>query len=205
MEHKLSPGICNPTTPLPNRNPLIINRILSRWDMSEEWYVVKTIPQREDQAQREIRNQAFTTWLPQATFQSKSRKGKIISFQRPLFGNYLFVAFDWQATRWQAIASTRGVRRFLGYHSGKERPDPIRKGIIEALKERVAAGLAMDADIKIKPLSPNQMVAILYGPLQSREARVIEDRGKVVEVLLIAAGVIGTRIKIERKALSVIE
>ncbi len=175
-----------------------------------EWYVVKTEPQREKQAQRELENQGFRTWLPMARTYRRSKNGLLQAFRRPLFGSYLFVSFDWQKQRWQAIASTRGVKRFLGYAEGQRRPDPIPKGVIPELQEYIREqGGVLDISNGLsrppKKMAIDQMVQILYGPLRDLEAKVVADTGaRTVEILLIAAGALGAAsIKLDRDILAV--
>jgi transcriptional antiterminator RfaH len=74
----------------------------------KRWYAVYTQPRNETLATEHLARQDFESYCPQY-LKRRSHAGRIDLVSSPLFPRYVFVAFDIEAARWQAIRSTRGV------------------------------------------------------------------------------------------------
>jgi transcriptional antiterminator RfaH len=86
----------------------------------------------ERRALQELEQQGFTAFLP-SYLRRKSHARKITIAPASLFPGYLFVSFDTQTQRWQAINGTIGVVRLL---AGLQGPSPLPAGFAEDLLAR---------------------------------------------------------------------
>ncbi len=78
----------------------------------ERWFVVRTQPHREAQAERQLANQDYRIFLPRFRKSRRhARKFEIVS--APLFPGYLFVILDLTRDRWRSVNGTHGVDRLL--------------------------------------------------------------------------------------------
>ena len=87
------------------------------------WYCVHTHAGKEFFANAHLRLQRFDTFLPTHLVSYKSKPPQ----RRPFFPHYMFVSFDIEVDRWQAILSTHGVRRL--FSSAPEAPTIIEPEI----------------------------------------------------------------------------
>jgi transcriptional antiterminator RfaH len=154
------------------------------------WYVVNTHPHQEARAETNLRQQGYDVWLPKL-LRSRRHARRVDTTSAPLFPGYLFVSFDPQSQPWLAINSSFGVRRLL---CQGERPRPIEKGFVEALKQTTDEGgvLALPAD----NLRPGQRLRLLTGPFadcigtllrladKDRVALLLNLLGREVQVLV---------------------
>jgi transcriptional antiterminator RfaH len=100
--------------------------------MTTRWYVVHTQPHGEAKADLHLRRQGFMTYLPRYLRQRRhARRTDIVA--RPLFPNYLFVAFDLGRDRWRSIHSTFGVNRIV---LAGEEPLPITDDVVDQIRGR---------------------------------------------------------------------
>ncbi|HWP27395.1 MAG TPA: transcriptional activator RfaH [Xanthobacteraceae bacterium] len=100
--------------------------------MTMRWYVVQTQPHCETKAKIHLGRQGFVTYLPRYLRQRRhARRCEIVP--RPLFPNYLFVAFDIARDRWRSIHSTVGVNHLV---MAGEEPAPVPDGVVEEIRGR---------------------------------------------------------------------
>ena len=98
----------------------------------KEWYVIKTLYNKERAAVLNLKNQKFKTYLP--TYKKFIKRGrKLSSVIKPLFPGYLFVNIDIDSERWVNINSTYGVKNIIVMGL---LPVPISKEIINDIKDR---------------------------------------------------------------------
>ena len=121
------------------------------------WFLVRSQPKRESQAEWHLRAQGFGTFLPQ--FQKTIRHArKLRTVKAPLFPGYLFTLLDLERDPWWCVRSTVGVARL--FSTCEERPIPVPIGIVELLIGQ-SQGDVTRLDTK---LSQGQSVRILSGP-----------------------------------------
>ena len=96
------------------------------------WYVVQTQPNSERKAVAHLARQGFDIYLPQYRKSKRhARRTEIVA--APLFPRYLFVSVNLASQRWRSLRSTVGVSRLV---CNGEKPAPVPRGIVEALRMR---------------------------------------------------------------------
>jgi transcriptional antiterminator RfaH len=164
--------------------------------MTTRWYVVHTQPRGEAKADLHLRQQGFMTYLPCYLRQRRhARRSEIV--QRPLFPNYLFVAFDRERDRWRSIASTVGVSHLVLSGDG---PLPIADGVIGEIKGREDADgfVVLGLPAGVGPGSRVRLIDGIFADARGVLERIANDRrvaillqflGREVRVNLPAANV----------------
>jgi transcriptional antiterminator RfaH len=98
----------------------------------KQWYVVHTLPRKENVALQNLRSQSFDVFFPRyICLRKHARRAETVL--SPLFPRYLFVALDVAHERWSSINSTRGVA-YLVQQNGCPVSVPLR--VITELKRR---------------------------------------------------------------------
>lgn len=141
------------------------------------WYVIRTKPHQERQAEFHLRQLSVETYLP------LFRQHKLVRRQEktvvePLFPRYLFARFDIR-DRYRAVSFSRGVQNIVEFGL---KPAEVSESLIEAIKERAKDGYVIPAE----PLQKGQIVQIKGGPLAGLEAvfvRAMTDRRRVYLLL----------------------
>jgi transcription antitermination factor NusG len=158
------------------------------------WYVVETNPIQEEIAEGSINDLGIKTLLLKEPRIRRSHH----RFARPYvlsFPGYLFAEFDLSQDRfaWPAIPRQRGVRTILGMTSQHAFPTAIRPQDCERIQE-----LAIELKTRIvegsatpKPLPPETVIQILWGPWQGITGKIEIDNGIRADVLLASAGMFG--------------
>jgi transcriptional antiterminator RfaH len=152
-------------------------------DAGSRWYAVQCHAHRERAAALHLANQAFFVFLP---LREKSRRHarRIETVRAPFFPGYLFVRLDSRWDRWRSVNGTFGVARLV---MQGERPAPVPRGVVEALRDSCSEGgiLRLRAD-----LSPGQSVRVLTGPFADFIGRLdrLADAGRVRVLLDIMGG-----------------
>ena len=158
------------------------------------WYVVQTQAGKEDLACEHLRRQGFETFLPRLRARKAMRRGKYKTVLRPLFPGYVFVSFDAATVRWQAINSTIGVLRLVGFGEGPARLEP---GLVERLDELSADGYVTFRD----ELQPADRVRILSGPFDDWIGQVVHLSEGNRAIVLLQMASRGVKIEIARDSL----
>ena len=149
----------------------------------ERWFVVRTQPHRESQAERQLANQAYRIFLPRFRKSRRhARKFEIVS--APLFPGYLFVVLDLTRDRWRSVNGTYGVDKLLT-RAGV--PEPVPHGLVEEL----LASTDAEAIVRFHPhLQNGQMVRVSAGPFANFVGRLqqLDDSGRVRILLEVLGG-----------------
>ena len=141
-------------------------------DAQLDWYVAHVRPRCEKKLVEHGKIYNFSTTLP--TYSStKKYRGKVVTFQKPLFPGYVFLQLNRQ-TREAAIQSNY-VANMLVVHDQEEFREQL-SDILFALDQQV--------DIRVEPtIGVGTRVAVSSGPLRGQEGWV-EERFGMTTVLL---------------------
>ena len=123
----------------------------------ERWYVVHTQPRAETRAVFHLERQGYRVFCPRYRKVVRHSR-KRTSTLAPLFPSYLFLRLDVSRDQWRSVNGTRGVVRLI---MQSEVPQPVPRGIVEALQARMSADGAMDWTPTFKI---GQAVRIADGP-----------------------------------------
>src|SRR5262245_18124477 len=113
----------------------------------ERWYVVRTQPQRELQATKQLANQDFLVFFPKY-LKNRRHARKVETVHAALFPQYLFAILDLGKDRWRSVNGTLGVHRLLVCGGATQAaPHGLMHGLIEAAEQdgRVDIGLNLRA------------------------------------------------------------
>lgn len=142
------------------------------------WYVIRTKPRQEKQAEVHLRQLCAETFLPLLRQNKMVRRARKMVLS-PLFPGYMFARVDVR-THYRAVSYARGVLTIVGF-GGK--PAEISQALIDAIKERVNNGYVTLMPVR---LVHGQVVHINSGPLAGLEAvfvREMTDRNRVLLLL----------------------
>ena len=103
----------------------------------KHWYVIQTKHTKEFQAELNLMNQNFITYLPKTLKYIESNK-EIKKILKPLFSNYIFVLIDNLKDNWSKINYTRGVKKIVDFDGSFPH---IPEEIINELKSKEINGL----------------------------------------------------------------
>jgi transcription antitermination factor NusG len=135
----------------------------------ERWYVVHTLPHREQSAQHQLEVQGFRTFLPQykRTVRHARRLRTILA---PLFSRYLFIVLHLRRDRWRSVNGTYGVATLV---MQRESPVPVLRGAVETLlASRTSSGVVPFCS----EIQPGQRVRFLAGPF-AEQLGILEHLG----------------------------
>lgn len=138
--------------------------LIKRDDLLAHWYVLQTKARHESVAERNLENQAFSTFLPWLQTQKRVR-GRWQSSREPLFPGYLFVELDIVSQNTAPIRSTRGVIRLVRL-GNTLRPFPEK--ILNALRQSQATGC--DAIDPARLFKAGDNVKLVDGPMAGLNA-----------------------------------
>jgi transcriptional antiterminator RfaH len=141
--------------------------------MQTRWYVVLSRPKEEKRAFDNLIGQGFQACYPRCRV-----PGGMV---RPLFVNYLFVAFDIADRKWEKIPSTRGVKRLLG---AGENPVPIRDRELDAIRAELVEDIADFSKPAVVDhgLVAGDMVRVEGGPFTGYQGRVARSDKVLIHV-----------------------
>lgn len=139
-----------------------------------KWYVAATKVSRELYALQHLHNQDFLAFLPLTRVTVRSGK-RLVNRRAAFFPGYLFVRLDIGEHGWQAVNSTRGVRRLI---MAGEVPLPLPDDFVEGLQAMA------DGDGLIRPdhdLRVGDRVRIVAGPFAEMIGKLqrLDARGRV--------------------------
>jgi transcription antitermination factor NusG len=123
----------------------------------ERWYVVHTLPHREQSVQHHLDAQGFRTFLPRYRKTLRHARSLRTVFA-PLFSGYLFIVLHLRRDRWRSVNGTYGVATLV---MQRENPLPVLRGAVEALlASATSTGL-----VAFRPeMRPGQPVRFVAGP-----------------------------------------
>ena len=125
--------------------------------MSKEWFILQFKPNAHQQANKNLNQQGFETFLPLHDTTSRNAS-RFINANRPLFPGYMFITFDRTESKWHKINSTYGVSRLLTFNSTLK---PIPATFINNLMERYDLSGNL---LPFKKLTKGDQVIISKGP-----------------------------------------
>ena len=125
--------------------------------MSKEWFILQFKPNAHHQANKNLNQQGFETFLPlyDATLQNMSR---FINANRPLFPGYMFITFDRTESKWHKINNTYGVSRLVTFNSTLK---SIPATFVNNLMKRYDLSGKL---LPIKKLKKGDQIKLLKGP-----------------------------------------
>jgi transcription elongation factor/antiterminator RfaH len=150
---------------------------------NERWYVVRTLPQRELHAARQLNNQSFRTFVPRF-WKNRRHARKVETVSAPLFPRYIFVVVDRTRDRWRSINGTLGVDRILMY--GGE-PQAVPVGVVENLIAAADGQGNVRFDFHLKEGDPVKVTAGPFADFVGQLER-LDDNGRVRVLLEILGG-----------------
>jgi transcription antitermination factor NusG len=140
------------------------------------WLVIYTKPRWEKKLADQLAAKGFTVYCPTQRVKRRwSDRTKWID--QPMFSSHIFIHIE--PERRDAVYFTPGFVRFLFWN---KRPAQVRETEIDTLK-RWLNDFDHEA-ISIQPLATGSHVTVKSGPLQGREATVLEQRGTKLELYL---------------------
>jgi transcriptional antiterminator RfaH len=144
--------------------------------ISRAWLVAYTKPRWEKKLADQLTAKGFEVYCPTQRVKRRwSDRTKWID--QPLFSSHIFVHLE--PERRDAVYFTPGFVRFLFWN---KRPAVVRDEEIATLK-RWLNDFDHEA-ISIQSLATGSRVSVTSGPLQGREATVLEQRGTKLELYL---------------------
>ena len=141
------------------------------------WYVIRTKPHQERQAEFHLSQLSVETFLPLLR-QNKRIRRQEKTVVKPLFPRYLFARFDIN-DRYRAVNYARGVLKIVEFGL---RPAEVSESVIEAIRERLEDGYVTP---KTERFQKGQIVQIKGGPLTGLEAVFIREMTDQHRVLLL--------------------
>jgi len=97
--------------------------------MAEDWFLVQFKPNSHNVADRNLKRQGFTTFLP-LQVATRRQNDRFVSETRPLFPGYMFILLDPKTAPWRKINSTYGVSRIVSF---RDIPSPVPNDLVSAL------------------------------------------------------------------------
>jgi len=158
--------------------PVTSNQLLAQAkpETSSQWLVAYTKPRWEKKLAEQLAAKGFEVYCPTQRVKRRwSDRSKWID--QPLFSSHIFVYLE--PERRDAVYFTPGFVRFLFWN---KRPAVVRDEEIATLK-RWLNDFDHDA-ISVQSLATGSRVSVTSGPLQGREATVLEQRGTKLELYL---------------------
>jgi len=155
------------------------------------WYVVNTKPRAEGTALFHLLRQGFEAYLPRLIMRRRHAR-RVDTVPVPLFPGYLFVAFDFERTRWRSVGGTFGVNRLICHG---DLPAPMPEGIVEEIRGREDDEgfvlLAVD-----RPFEKGAHIEIAEGPLAEAHGifECMDSRERVVVLLNLLGREVRTRV-----------
>jgi transcription antitermination factor NusG len=140
------------------------------------WLVIYTKPRWEKKLADQLTAKGFTVYCPTQRVKRRwSDRTKWID--QPLFSSHIFIHIE--PERRDAVYFTPGFVRFLFWD---KRPAVVRDAEIDTLR-RWLNDFDHEA-ISVEAYQPGTSIKVQSGPLQGREATVLEQRGTKLELYL---------------------
>ena len=153
---------------------------LSTLSDNERWYAVHTLPFAEARAERQLQRQRFRTFQPKR-HKTVRHARKLSTVEAPYFPRYLFIILDPAHHQWRSVNGTIGVSRLV---MCGDQPNPVPRGVVEALIEAADAGGIVQFGAKLQVGGP---VRLMAGPFAEQIAILdnLDDSGRVKVLLQI--------------------
>jgi transcriptional antiterminator RfaH len=144
-----------------------------------DWLIAFTKPRQESQAQQQLQQQHFETYLPLFRKIRRTAQG-VVNVHEPMFPRYLMFRPTREGQSISVVRSTRGVTSLVRF--GHE-PARLRHDLVEAIRDhqrqREQAGLE-----ELSQLRTGQKVRLRHTALDGLEGLVQQVSSKRVAVLL---------------------
>ena len=122
-----------------------------------KWFLVQLKPNSAQIAKRNLERQGFRVFNPNRLI-TKRASSKFVDKHEQLFPGYMFMSFDPEDGRWQAINSTFGVARLVQFGS---MPKYLPISLMTALMRRFSD---MNLSQSQQAIQQNDTVRVLHGP-----------------------------------------
>ena len=156
--------------------------------MSKEWFILQFKPNAHHQANKNLNQQGFETFLP--LHDTTSRKlSRFISASKPLFPGYMFIRFNRAESEWHKINNTYGVSRLITFNSILK---SIPTTFVDHLKKRYDLSGKL---IPVKKLKKGDHVTVLKGPFANFIATV--EKYEADQRIWILMDLLGRKTKIQ--------
>jgi transcriptional antiterminator RfaH len=151
----------------------------------ERWYVVRTQPQRELQATKQLANQDFRVFFPKY-LKNRRHARKVETVRAALFPQYLFAILDLGKDRWRSVNGTLGVHRLL--MCGGD-PQPVPHGLVEGLIQAADQDGTVHFDFHLRE---GQLIKVGAGPFADLigHLETLDDKGRVNVLLEMLGGTV---------------
>lgn len=144
---------------------------MNTYSVSRQWYVVATLPNRENLATEQLNKQGFKTYFPRrlkTVRHARKSFNRIVSY----FPGYIFISLDLNTDRWRSVNGTIGVRSLL---MGSEYPLTVPCGVVENFLDMTdEAGFLKP----LESLRPGDDVRVLNGPMADMIGKIDRLDGK---------------------------
>lgn len=162
-----------------------------------KWYVIKTKPNQELRAKKNLLLQGFKIFYP---FFSKNNLSKKNKKEICLFPSYFFVNFDINKSSWLKIDNTFGVKELL--KAGKNNPTEISSDFILRLKSFCdKEGLVSQNYFDLKK---GQKIMLINGPFFNYFAEFLSLSSSQRVLVLLDVFAKKTKISMSRKDIVVV-
>ena len=133
--------------------------------MSKEWFILQFKSNAHHQANKNLNQQGFETFLPLHDTTSRNAS-RFINAKRPLFPGYMFITFDRADSKWHKINNTYGVSRLVTFNSSlRSIPDIF---VTNLMKRCDLSGNLLP----IKKLKKGDQVKLIKGPFVNLAATI---------------------------------
>jgi len=158
------------------------------------WYVIRTKPHQERNAECQLRQRAIETFLP--LLKRNSERRREVSIIEPLFPRYLFARFDLHH-QYRTVNFARGVANIVEFGL---KPAQVSDTLIDAMKGRQENGYIT---LPENGFRQGQVVCISSGPLAGLEAVFIREMKEQRRVLLLLRALgLHARLSLDRDHIS---
>jgi transcriptional antiterminator RfaH len=156
--------------------------------MSKEWFILQFKPNAHHQANKNLNQQGFETFLPLHDTTSRNAS-RFINAKRPLFPGYMFITFDRANSKWHKINNTYGVSRLVTFNTTLESiPDTF---VYNLMKRYDLSGNLLP----IQKLKKGDHVKVLNGPFANFIATV--EKYEADQRIWILMDLMGRKTKIQ--------
>jgi transcription antitermination factor NusG len=122
---------------------------------TQEWFVVRTKPRREEYAQDQLTRRGVDTFLPRILEPGRASGEPVVG---PLFPGYLFASID-LSTQYTRVIWAPGVRSLVAFG---DVPSPVDPEVVEFLQTRCGAEGIVYA---VPSFDDGDLVRVRTGPL----------------------------------------
>ena len=127
-----------------------------------DWHLLQCKPREEIRANLNLKNQGYTTFLPEVKTTKKTKAGYVES-PSPLFPGYIFIKLNNNIDNWSPIRSTRGVNKLVTFGLN---PAVVPDLVIQNIRQITE----VDKTNEHYPFSKGEKITINTGPFKDLQA-----------------------------------